>query len=1476
MRLPTLPALVVVLGVAVVLPGCGGSGETFRISDQDITVTSTALPLTLSGQTVNHVIPLSGNCPGPYVMAIISGQLPPGMFLDNATRSIQGVALQTGNYAFRLQIDATGCTPFASTVADFAWVITPGAVAIVLCDPPIIPIAEYNPPNTVIWPDVDGLQTTVYNSFAVHNFTVAGGSPPYVLDLIDDPADPDDGALPLGVAIPPFSTSLVGSPQEVKPGSRTFRLTLRATDSLNATGTRKFQWKIDTPPIVVATTSLSNGKCGTQYSDIIQVAGGVPPFEFEQTVALGDNNSIVWQSPSAPIVNGGAIVVNGSTGRANDKVTAANYPAAATVGPYTSITPEGLVLRETSGSLQGIPRRLGAFTFNVHVFSTLVPNEFGQHAWQQYTVNFANSEPPVLPAPAFSFNAATWTVEATPGLLAASPWSTLPEFEVGVPYNPDGGAAGLSMIAQGGVAKDGLIDAPHFTQLAPNPAEVTGTYDWTINWDADAVGAPNPATGVSLNPATGIISVPNPNLLVGRSRTNISLTASDQQLPTGNRHTINGRAAYSVGPDKVIITESTTSVNTTRQSLLNNDHQMTVRVLRPFSSGMVVTNLANGDLSNTTSLPSGLTPGTTLANLLSTIDILRVTVNPTGYWDDIHGLNSNGARPGQHADPNRDYGYYNPMWQSGGNPQTQQPSVTAVDLPSAPTAVGTTGTGVFKDGGKLYAFQSATRFGVFIIRSDASIAIPCAFDTTSGFSGFGDGLVDVYGANKNSSLRTVQLAVSPDGRFGAMKLKLTTATGHNALLDDAAQTRIVLFSLTGEQVFAGAQFKVITTGSGGGSTTGGIYQYANSLCLTNSHLYYLCGNHTFTYASWKEHLIYRYTITGGAAGGALLSPNAFPRWINNTGSIANMMQTPFQKFEQPTSSNWLRTFNPTTFVMVEVPNDEMYTYEGWNASETAMAPMPFRVSKNGLACAILAGIEPNTTFSTSLMNHDVWVDYSGTLRPLSSTPRHSPGGGGRGYSLTRGPSAYYHWAYRQGPTTRFEISDNALKVAVVVNRQNTSVDAFSQQNWYNFREDIVAFTTTNNWASATEIQVTGTESAATAIFGGSHLWRFGALVFTKDNNGLLFWGGRSAQGSAGNTTQERETCYSGTLYTYDFVSGVYKSILATADGGSDAGVATYTTTSVVNPNAPAGTTLMAHGRVRPSGGFCSKSKDFFYMIALSALSTSSQSQSQILGVNIRTLNNAASINGNPDGLAFKVLGQTTRRGFAWGYHYYNIYYTLEYRYYAPAGANGMGFQVMAKNSGHVFNGSQYQANGPTLDSTSQTSTFTAGSTIASYWGDYGMYGGQVEGFNADIGGPVQRLTTVGLTPVDTTVIRAIHFVEPSADGTAIAFVYDTGGNPRNYNAESLVYMKINWNPTTGAATYRNPQLHTPGSNGRVSDAFSHDSTGNKLYYAFGSGNENAKLLTEMRFNNSATAAPDTITTRTHSTQANYNVLHSGR
>ncbi|TPW07212.1 MAG: hypothetical protein FD127_4521, partial [Acidimicrobiaceae bacterium] len=153
------------------------------------------------------------------------------------------------------------------------------------------------------------------------------------------------------------------------------------------------------------------------------------------------------------------------------------------------------------------------------------------------------------------------------------------------------------------------------------------------------------------------------------------------------------------------------------------------------------------------------------------------------------------------------------------------------------------------------------------------------------------------------------------------------------------------------------------------------------------------------------------------------------------------------------------------------------------------------------------------------------------------------------------------------------------------------------------------------------------------------------------------------------------------------------------------GLKLYNNTSAqVDPTGvwiPTTTAKMACGRIRPKGGFLSKSRDFFYMVGNTALSTTSQSLNQLVGVNVRSLNQAANINTRNDGVGFRVLGQPTRRGFLGSFNdSYRGRYALIDRLYAPTGTQGLSQQVVARNTGVVFTATHYQYQGPTLDSNS--------------------------------------------------------------------------------------------------------------------------------------------------------------------------------
>ena len=230
------------------------------------------------------------------------------------------------------------------------------------------------------------------------------------------------------------------------------------------------------------------------------------------------------------------------------------------------------------------------------------------------------------------------------------------------------------------------------------------------------------------------------------------------------------------------------------------------------------------------------------------------------------------------------------------------------------------------------------------------------------------------------------------------------------------------------------------------------------------------------------------------------------------------MQTPFQCYAR----NFCYNTSDGS------PDPVMYGTHGHNSWEGSLAPHPFRVSREGNACAILAGLNTSATTSASsdVMFHHVWVDYEGDLHQLSSQRRHTSGGG-RMVGITHGPCytpVAGMWGDNNGPTSRFEISDDGLKVAVVYFR-NTTVDpymTYSETN-YRYREDVSAYVSTDGaWGGRTIHEITGDSGTGTGYYtspvygkfpgtssSSDKMWRWGALTFTMEGDGLIFWGGYS-------------------------------------------------------------------------------------------------------------------------------------------------------------------------------------------------------------------------------------------------------------------------------------------------------------------------------------------------------------------------------
>ena len=406
--------------------------------------------------------------------------------------------------------------------------------------------------------------------------------------------------------------------------------------------------------------------------------GGVPPIAFELIgdVPSVDDEDIVYDSPNVPTFPSATGFALTPIGPADNSLTPGGYPATNDNGPnYGPYPPEGIAMTRyggATGTLSGLPRRRGDFALYVHGYSTLVPNEAGQHSFRTVVLHVDPSEPPKTGNPAFSLDA-SFTVE---GYDVGPPtYSTLPEFEIGVQYNPSGLAPpnqGLQLLARGGVAADGKSDAPHADQVTDILTEVPGTYLWTGDWDTTVGGVQLPPSGVAMQPglpgySTGLVQVVDENALVRQGRELAEFHCYDFQLPDSLQNHTSSTYGFSVGPDIVIITHSTVSVTTyytyygVAQRFSWNDNQQAIQKFEGFASGPVRSALTDADMPLNQTLPAAAQlsgEANPLGTLLSGVedndgtddgdpymDLLRCTIVATGWWDDVHGLNANGARP---------------------------------------------------------------------------------------------------------------------------------------------------------------------------------------------------------------------------------------------------------------------------------------------------------------------------------------------------------------------------------------------------------------------------------------------------------------------------------------------------------------------------------------------------------------------------------------------------------------------------------------------------------------------------------------------------------------------------------------------------------------------------------------------------------------------------------------------------------------
>jgi outer membrane autotransporter protein len=186
-------------------PASVSATYTLDVAAPTLALSPDTLPAATGGVAWRQTFTASGGV-APYRYALSSGALPDGLALDPARGVVSGTPTEAGSFAFA--ITATDSTTGTAGTVTVDYVLAVTAPEIVI-DPDTLP---------------EALQAFAY----AQALSARGGTAPYAFAI-------DAGTLPAGLALADDG-SLSGTPAE----DGTFDFTVRATDALGFSGTRRY------------------------------------------------------------------------------------------------------------------------------------------------------------------------------------------------------------------------------------------------------------------------------------------------------------------------------------------------------------------------------------------------------------------------------------------------------------------------------------------------------------------------------------------------------------------------------------------------------------------------------------------------------------------------------------------------------------------------------------------------------------------------------------------------------------------------------------------------------------------------------------------------------------------------------------------------------------------------------------------------------------------------------------------------------------------------------------------------------------------------------------------------------------------------------------------------------------------------------------------------------------------------------------
>ncbi len=329
----------------------------------DFDITTASLPFSTTRMAYSRTLAVEGGSV-PYTWSIVSGSLPGGLGLNNATGVISGTPAITGMSAFTVKVrDANG---LSNTRPLSISVFTPLAVA------------------TTSLPA--GIGGVTYSQTVI----ASGGRTPYTCSVVS-------GALPAGVMLNSTTCDITGTPAVIG----TFDFTIQVRDANDTLAQKPLSLTINY--LTVTIPSLPFGITGDVYNQTLTAGGGQLPYTWSISsgslpagLTLNSATGIISGTPATTgVFNFTAQLMDATSFATEQTLSIAVYAPlsiatasvfagfinaaysqtlAATGGlpPYvwsieSGSLPEGIALDSASGMLYGTPTATGNFLVTVKV-----------------------------------------------------------------------------------------------------------------------------------------------------------------------------------------------------------------------------------------------------------------------------------------------------------------------------------------------------------------------------------------------------------------------------------------------------------------------------------------------------------------------------------------------------------------------------------------------------------------------------------------------------------------------------------------------------------------------------------------------------------------------------------------------------------------------------------------------------------------------------------------------------------------------------------------------------------------------------------------------------------------------------------------------------------------------------------------------------------------------------------------------------